>query len=255
MYNVYYPRANAGLGAGVVPDGWFNSTAWYQFARVGQKQAGRSGFPFVFVPDVYDWNYMQQEDAGTVPKSALGQELLYGNNYGKKSLQKTYIPAALATGKVNITPLHKVTSVSPASGGGYTVADEPAGHLRERGRHQAGHRGQGDLRRGQRGHQQAAGPDARHRAAAAPERPGRPELGRQRQHHGRPGQPDLGPHRLPAVHGPLRRHRQLDRGRRVRRGGPAADRDRDVGLAVPVDHQEPAPGRSSPGTPPRRRST
>lgn len=121
MYNVYYPRANAGLGAAIVPDSWFTGTAWYQFARVGQKQAGRSGFPFVFVPDVYDWAYMQQEDAGTVPKSALGQELLYGNNHGKKSLQKTYIPAALATGKVNITPLHKVTSVSPASGGGYTV--------------------------------------------------------------------------------------------------------------------------------------
>ncbi|MEY9858087.1 cholesterol oxidase [Catenulispora sp. GAS73] len=121
MYNVYYPRANAGLGAAVIPNGWFNTTQWYQFARVGQKQAGRSGFPFQFVPDVYDWTYMQAEDAGTVPRSALGQELLYGNNYGKKSLQKTYIPAALATGKVNITPLHKVTSVSPASGGGYTV--------------------------------------------------------------------------------------------------------------------------------------
>lgn len=121
MYNVYYPRANAGLGVGLVDPTWFNQTDWYQFARVGRKQAGRSGFPFVFVPDVYDWNYMKQEDAGTVPKSALGQELLYGNNYGKKSLQKSYIPAALATGRVNISPLHKVTSVSPAPGGGYTV--------------------------------------------------------------------------------------------------------------------------------------
>lgn len=121
MYSVYYPRANAGLGAAVVPGNWFTTTDWYQFARVGQKQAGRSGFPFQFVPDVYDWNYMQQEDAGTVPRSALNQELLYGNNYGKKSLQKTYIPAALATGRVNISPLHKVTSVSLASGGHYTI--------------------------------------------------------------------------------------------------------------------------------------
>ena len=121
MYNVYYPRANAGLGVGVIDPTWFANTAWYQFARIGQKQAGRSGFPFVFVPDVYDWNYMEQEDAGTVPRSALGQELLYGNNYGKKSLQKTYIPAAVATGKVNISAQHMVTSVSPASGGGYTV--------------------------------------------------------------------------------------------------------------------------------------
>jgi cholesterol oxidase len=121
MYNTWYPKANAGLGVGTIPAAFFNSTEWYQFARVGQKQAGRSGFPFVFVPDVYDWNYMQQEAAGTVPASALNQELLYGNNYGKKSLQKTYIPAALATGNVNISALHQVTSVSPASGGGYTV--------------------------------------------------------------------------------------------------------------------------------------
>ena len=121
MYNVYYPRANAGLGVGLVDPNWFDTTAWYQFARVGRKQAQRSGFPFVFVPDVYDWNYMKQEDAGTVPRSALAQELLYGNNYGKKSLQKSYIPAALATGRVNISPLNKVTAVSPAAGGGYTV--------------------------------------------------------------------------------------------------------------------------------------
>ncbi|MEU4223702.1 GMC oxidoreductase [Nonomuraea sp. NPDC026600] len=121
MYNTYYPRANAGLGVGTVRSAWFDSTDWYQFARVGRKHAQRSGFPFVFVPDVYDWNYMEQEAAGTATKSALAGEILYGNNYGKKSLQKTYIAQAKATGKVTISPLHKVTSVAPAAGGGYTV--------------------------------------------------------------------------------------------------------------------------------------
>ncbi|HUR09087.1 MAG TPA: GMC oxidoreductase [Nonomuraea sp.] len=121
MYNTYYPRANAGLGVGTIRSSWFDSTDWYQFARVGRKHAQRSGFPFVFVPDVYDWNYMEQEAAGTATKSALAGEILYGNNYGKKSLQKTYIAQAKATGKVTISPLHKVTSVAPAAGGGYTV--------------------------------------------------------------------------------------------------------------------------------------
>jgi cholesterol oxidase len=121
MYNTYYPRANAGLGVGTIRSAWFDSTNWYQFARVGRKHAQRSGFPFVFVPDVYDWNYMEQEAAGTATKSALAGEILYGNNYGKKSLQKTYIAQAKATGKVTISPLHKVTSVAPAAGGGYTV--------------------------------------------------------------------------------------------------------------------------------------
>ncbi len=124
MYNTYYPRANAGLGVATVRPAWFDTTDAYQYARVGRKQAQRSGFPFVFVPDVYDWNYMEQEAAGTVPKSALAGEILYGNNYGKKSLQKTYLPRIAATGRVTISPLHRVTQVVPASGGGYTVTIE-----------------------------------------------------------------------------------------------------------------------------------
>ncbi|MEV0972990.1 GMC oxidoreductase [Microtetraspora glauca] len=124
MYDVYYPRANAGLGVGTVDPAWFDSTACYQYARVGRKHAQRSGFPFVFVPDVYDWDYMKQEAAGTVTKSALDGEILYGNNHGKKSLQKTYIAQAKATGKVTVSALHKVTSVAPTAGGGYTVVIE-----------------------------------------------------------------------------------------------------------------------------------
>ncbi|WP_438289887.1 GMC oxidoreductase [Streptomyces sp. HUAS TT7] len=123
MYNTYYPRANAGLGSGLIDPAWFDTVDCYQFARVGRKQAGRSGFPFVFVPDVYDWDYMKQESAGTVPKSAVAGEILYGNNYGKKSLQKTYLAQARSTGRVTISPLHRVTSVSPGSGG-YTVVIE-----------------------------------------------------------------------------------------------------------------------------------
>ncbi|MEV2269237.1 GMC oxidoreductase [Nonomuraea africana] len=124
MYATYYPRANAGLGVGTVDPVWFDSAACYQYSRVGRKHAQRSGFPFVFVPDVYDWDYMKQEAAGTVTKSALAGEILYGNNHGKKSLQQTYLARAKATGRVAISPLHKVTSVAPAAAGGYTVVIE-----------------------------------------------------------------------------------------------------------------------------------
>ncbi|MET9518216.1 GMC oxidoreductase [Streptomyces sp. NPDC002994] len=125
MYDVYYPRANAGLGVSSVDPAWWESAACYQYARVGRKHAQRSGFPFVFVPNVYDWEYMKQEAAGAVPTSALEGEVLYGNNHGKKSLLQTYLARATATGKVTISPLHRVTSVTPAaSGGGYTVVIE-----------------------------------------------------------------------------------------------------------------------------------
>ncbi|MEU3612900.1 GMC oxidoreductase [Streptomyces sp. NPDC006872] len=123
MYDVYYPRANSALGVGTIDPAWFETTDCYQYARVGRKHAERSGFAFRFVPSVYDWDYMKQEAAGTVPKSALAAEILYGNNYGKKSLQKTYLAQARATGRVSVSPLHRVTTVTPATGG-YSVTIE-----------------------------------------------------------------------------------------------------------------------------------
>lgn len=116
MYEVYYPRANAGLGVNQVDPDWWESAPCYQYARVGRKHARRSGFPFVFVPNVYDWDYMEREATGAVPKSALAGEVLYGNNHGKKTLRKTYLAEAEATGRVSVSALHKVTSVAPAPG-------------------------------------------------------------------------------------------------------------------------------------------
>ncbi|MET0234183.1 MAG: GMC oxidoreductase [Kibdelosporangium sp.] len=123
MYSKYYPRANTGLGVNNVDQAWWETVDCYQYGRVGRKHAQRSGFQFVFVPNVYDMQYMKQEAAGTVPKSAVSGELLYGNNYGKKSLQKTYLAQAKATGRVAISALHRVTSVTQ-SGTSYTVVIE-----------------------------------------------------------------------------------------------------------------------------------
>jgi cholesterol oxidase len=124
MYGVYYPRAEAGLGAALVDPEWWGSTPAYQYSRVGKKHAERSNFPWRFVPTVYDWSYMKAEAAGTVPKSALAGEVLYGNNAGKKSLQQTYLARAKATGRVTISPMHRVSSVRQVSGGRYAVTLE-----------------------------------------------------------------------------------------------------------------------------------
>ncbi|MFG3255143.1 GMC oxidoreductase [Streptomyces sp. NPDC048172] len=124
MYDRYYPRARAGLEVNEVDTAWWESADCYKYARVGRKHAERSGFPYLLVPNVYDFAYMRQEEAGSVPRSALDGEILYGNNHGKRSLQKTYLARARATGRVTVSPLHKVTSVTPASGGGYTVVIE-----------------------------------------------------------------------------------------------------------------------------------
>jgi cholesterol oxidase len=121
MYDTYFPRANAALGVNTIDPAWFESAECYQFARVGRNQANRAGFATTFVPNVYDFDYMVREQAKTVTRSALAGEVIYGNNYGKRSLDKTYLAAASATGRLSISTLHTVTAVYPAAGGGYTV--------------------------------------------------------------------------------------------------------------------------------------
>ncbi|MFD6220798.1 GMC oxidoreductase [Nocardia asteroides] len=120
MYATYYPRANSALGVNSIDQNWFESAECYQFARVGRKHAERSGFGWTFVPNVYDFEYMKKEQANTVRRSALAGEVIYGNNAGKRSLDKTYLAAATGTGKVTIAAQHMVTGVTP-SGGGYEV--------------------------------------------------------------------------------------------------------------------------------------
>lgn len=121
MYSTYFPRARTMLGVNTVDATWFESTEWYQFTRTSRKAATNTGLKTTFVPNVYDFGYMQQEAAGTATKSALAQEVIYGNNYGKKSLDKTYLAAALGTGNVTIHTLERVKSVTRASDGSYLL--------------------------------------------------------------------------------------------------------------------------------------
>lgn len=121
MYATYFPLANRMLGAATVPSAWFESTEWYQYARVSRDQAKAAGLKTVFVPNVYDFDHMQREAAGTAPKSALAQEVIYGNNFGKRSLDKTYLPAALGTGNVTIRTLSRVRGIRRAADGTYVL--------------------------------------------------------------------------------------------------------------------------------------
>jgi cholesterol oxidase len=121
MYNTYYPRARSMLGVNTIDPAWFESTEWYQFARTSRKAADTTGLKTTFVPNVYDFGYMEREAAGTATRSALGQEVIYGNNYGKKSLDKTYLAAALGTGHVTINTMERVRAVHRASDGSWQL--------------------------------------------------------------------------------------------------------------------------------------
>lgn len=111
FYDKYFPMANAGLGVSTIPEDFYQTSEYYQFSRTGEQEGIKAGYTPVKVPNVYDYNYMQKEEAGEVPKSGLSDEVIYGNNYGKKDLTKTYLKDALATGNVTIIGLHKVEQI------------------------------------------------------------------------------------------------------------------------------------------------
>ncbi|MGW7047500.1 GMC oxidoreductase [Streptomyces avermitilis] len=121
MYNTYFPRARTMLGVNTVDPAWFESTEWYRFTRTSRKAATNTGLKTTFVPNVYDFGHMQREAAGTATKSALAGEVIYGNNYGKRSLDKTYLASALGTGNVTIHTLERVREIRRASDGTYLL--------------------------------------------------------------------------------------------------------------------------------------
>lgn len=121
MYGTYFPRARSMLGVNTIDPAWFESTDWYRFTRISRKHATNTGLKTTFVPNVYDFGYMQREAAGTATKSALAGEVIYGNNHGKRTLDKTYLASALGTGNVTIHTQEKVRSISRAADGTYLL--------------------------------------------------------------------------------------------------------------------------------------
>jgi cholesterol oxidase len=122
MYDTYYPRALTALRGNKIRPAYYQSSAYQRYARVACAQASKAGIPWRTLDSGYDLSYMEQEEAGKVPKSALGGEGGYGNNHGKNSLDKTYLADALGTGLVTIQPLTEVTMIEQAGDGRYLVS-------------------------------------------------------------------------------------------------------------------------------------
>lgn len=108
FWKTYFPKAQKELEVNEISDKYYTETPYYKFARVGESEARKAGFKTVKVPNVYSFDYMKNEEAGKVPKSALAKEVIYGNNHGKQSLEKTYLKKALDTGLLTIQDLHHV---------------------------------------------------------------------------------------------------------------------------------------------------
>jgi cholesterol oxidase len=121
FYDFYFPLARKELKVNVIDEQFLKDCPYYKFTRVGEEEAHKAGFKTVRVPNVYDFKYMEKEFKNEVPRSALNTEVIYGNNHGKNSLDKTYLKKALDTGNLEILDLHYVDSIQLNTDKSYTL--------------------------------------------------------------------------------------------------------------------------------------
>lgn len=112
FYNFYFPLVSKELKVNIIDEQFVKDCPYYKFTRVGEAEAHKAGFKTLRVPNVYDFKYMEREYKNEVPRSALNTEVIYGNNHGKNSLDKTYLEKALATGNLEILDLHSVDKIT-----------------------------------------------------------------------------------------------------------------------------------------------
>ena len=111
MYRQYFPLANRMLGVNTIDPRYLEKTPVYRYARVSRRHAHQAGFRTAVIPNVYDFRYLEKEERKQVPRSALAAEVIYGNNHGKQTLDKTYLAEAVGTGKVTIRTLTRVLAI------------------------------------------------------------------------------------------------------------------------------------------------
>lgn len=121
FYSFYFPLARKELKVNVIDEQFLQDCPFYKFTRVGEGEAHKAGFKTMRVPNVYDFDYMEREYKNEVPRSAFNTEVIYGNNHGKNSLDKTYLQKALDTGNLEILDLHSVDTIKLNNDKTYTL--------------------------------------------------------------------------------------------------------------------------------------
>lgn len=124
MENTWYPRVSELLPGTQIPADILASPT-YESARVFMDHAMRAGLTLEMISQAIDWDLVRAEIEGDMPQEAVAGDYIYGLNSGAKgSIDRTYLAAAEATGHFDLRPLHQVTSVAQAQGGGFRVECE-----------------------------------------------------------------------------------------------------------------------------------
>lgn len=110
--STWYPRAEAMLRVARMPDDVLASDR-YRSSRRFVEYVRRAGLSEAQpVPMTIDWDVVRRELRGEQrPLISKGDVGLGVNGPGKQSLDTNYLPAAEATGRLDLRPLHDVTAI------------------------------------------------------------------------------------------------------------------------------------------------
>ncbi|MFF3505751.1 GMC oxidoreductase [Streptomyces sp. NPDC003247] len=133
MRERWYPEARALIGCEPVPDDVYHSE-FYRSARSFADQLDKAGIPWSKVDLAVDWDVVRQEMAGTRVRSQIDGLNVFGVNSGaQRSLDRTLLARAEASGHIDVRPLSVVTAVHPADGGDGTGYHVDHDRIDERG--------------------------------------------------------------------------------------------------------------------------
>lgn len=121
----WYPYVRANLGATPIPDDVLASDR-YRSSRRFIEHVRAAGLPDAAgVPMPIDWDVVRRELRGELAPSISTGDVIYGvNGPGKRSLDTNYLPAAEATGRVELLALHRVERILRDAQGRWVVATE-----------------------------------------------------------------------------------------------------------------------------------
>ncbi len=122
LERVYFPRVRRKLSASCMPHDVYMSDP-FTHSRAFDAQMKQAGFPTQPIRTTFSWDRVRAELDGRLRPSAVVGESSFGNSNGAKNdLTQNYLPAAVATGNVHISPLTEVVSIGQRPGErGYVV--------------------------------------------------------------------------------------------------------------------------------------
>ncbi|MBT2511506.1 GMC family oxidoreductase [Streptomyces sp. ISL-98] len=116
MSEQWYARARSLIGPTPMPDDVYASTH-YTAARSFTAETTAAGLAPFRADMAVDWQTVREEQAGTREASLIIARSIWGANSGaKRSVDRTILAAAEATGRVSVETLTRVVDVVPSAG-------------------------------------------------------------------------------------------------------------------------------------------